>query len=129
MLDGKAQPDVGGVENDGVKFNFAAGAAMVAWGLALSEWCGMGVPGGTLKGNDDKASNAIFATASLEERGGSTRGRGGAGVGGGGNGTRRMVEGVGGVDRDTSTGGDGSGRRDVRGPRLARWWQRVRWWG
>ena len=96
---------------------------MVAWGLALSEWCGKVVPGGTPKKNDDKASNAIVATASLEARGGSTRDRGGEGVGGGGYGTRRMVEGVGGVDRDTSTGGEGTGRRDVRGPRLARWWQ------
>ena len=88
---------------------------MVAWGLALSEWCGKVVPGGTPKKNDDKASNAIVATASLEARGGSTRDRGGEGVGGGGYGTRRMVEGVGGVERVTLTGVVGTGRRGVLG--------------
>ena len=109
----------------GVKFNFAGGAAMVAWGLALSEWCGKVVPGGTPKKNDDKASNAIVATASLEARGGSTRDRGGEGVGGGENGTKRMMEGVGGVERAMLTGGVGIGRRGVLGRRSALEWQLV----
>ena len=39
---------------------------MVLWGLVLSKWCGEVVPGGTLKENDDKATNAIFAMVSVE---------------------------------------------------------------